>query len=103
MAGKSRYSTVAYVILGGSKIFASASRRASGTLVMPTRASMSPTRVASCTPVRIVNNDVLPTMGRPMIAVFMNFNCPRFARGSERDLDQGHDLLQNPLGGLGAA
>ena len=62
---------MACVILGGSKIFASASSRASGTLVMPTRASINPTRVASCTPVRMVNNDVLPTMGRPMIAVFI--------------------------------
>ena len=38
---------------------------------MPTRASRVPTRADSWTPVRIVNRLVLPTMGRPTIAVFI--------------------------------
>src|ERR1035441_5100635 len=71
MEGKSRYSTVAWVILGGSNIFASAPSLSSGTLVTPTRASNIPIRAASCTPVKIVNRDVLPTMGKPIIAVFI--------------------------------
>src|SRR3954452_17473268 len=59
---------------------------------------MRPTRVASCTPVRIVNNEVLPTMGRPTMAVFIYM-----LRGcwSDGHVDQGQDVLQDALGGLG--
>src|SRR5213078_3166028 len=94
MDGKSKYSTVACVILGGSNILASSSRRLSGTLVTPTLASINPTRVASCTPVRIVNKDVLPTIGRPIIAVFIQSQKRRL----QRNLYQRQNFLEDSLG-----
>src|SRR5690348_4346032 len=71
MDGISAYSTDAEVILGGSKILASSSRRESGTLVTPVRTAVEPMRVSWCTPVRIVNSEVLPVMGNPIMAVFI--------------------------------
>jgi hypothetical protein len=71
IAGMSTYSTEACVTFLGSNSLASSSRRASGTLATPTRAAVEPMRVSWCAPVRIVNNDVLPTMGRPIMAVFI--------------------------------
>src|SRR5208283_5317237 len=81
----------------------SASSRGSGTFVTPTRASIVPTRVASCTPVKIVNSDVLPVIGRPTMAVLIillgSSSSPW--RASDRHLDLLQDLVQNPLGGFG--
>ena len=37
----------------------------------PVRAAVEPMRVSWWTPVRIVNREVLPTMGRPIMAVFI--------------------------------
>ncbi len=67
----STYSTVACVTFLGSKSLASSSRRASGTLATPTCTAVEPMRVSWWAPVRMVNKDVLPTMGRPMMAVFI--------------------------------
>src|SRR5438876_5737262 len=67
----STYSTVACVIFGGSNRRANASTRSSGTRATPVRADVEPILVSWCTPVRMVNNEVLPVMGRPMIAVFI--------------------------------
>jgi hypothetical protein len=58
-----------------------------------------------------VNNDVLPTMGKPMIAVFIRtflvsrfwFLVPRFWGRSERDFDQCQNLLQYSLADFRAA
>ena len=75
-AGISTYSTAACVSLFGSNNLASASRRASGTLATPIRAEVDPMRASWCAPVRMVNKDVLPVMGRPMMAVFiMEVTC----------------------------
>ena len=49
-----------------SRLHAEALHRA-----MPVRAAVDPMRVSWCTPVRIVKRDVLPVMGRPMMAVFI--------------------------------
>jgi hypothetical protein len=35
------------------------------------RAAVEPMRVSCWTPVRMVNREVLPTMGKPMMAVFI--------------------------------
>src|SRR5271170_3291200 len=67
----STYSTVAWVTFFGSKSLASSSRRASGTLATPTRTAVEPIRASWCAPVRMVNRELLPTMGRPIIAVFI--------------------------------
>src|SRR5579884_1534672 len=102
--GKSRYSTVACVIFGGSKIFASSSRRGSGTRVTPTRVSIEPTRAASCTPVRMVKRDVLPTIGRPIIAVFIVIlRLRRPPVRSQGHGDLGQNVLQYALARFGAA
>src|SRR5512136_84819 len=97
MAGKLRYSMVACVMRSGWKTSASASTRGSGTVATPSRASMLPTRACSWRPVSIVNRAVLPTMGRPMIAVFIVRNR------SERNLHSGEDLVEDLLSELPGA
>src|SRR5262249_50950875 len=94
MAGTSTYSTVAGVIFVGSKTRASSSSRRSGTFAMPTCPSVDPSRVWVATPVRIVNSDVLPTWGRPMMAVFM---------GLQRNFYAAEDVLQDLFGLFGPA
>ena len=70
--GKSRYSTVACVILGGSNSFGQRVQARVGHLGhADARLQSSRCASSSCTPVRIVNREVLPTMGRPIMAVFI--------------------------------
>ncbi len=73
MAATSAYSTTACVSILGLYWAARRSRRSSGTLAMPRCASrgLECPRAETSTLVRILNSDVLPTCGRPMIPVFM--------------------------------
>src|SRR5215469_4855009 len=50
---------------------------------MPVRTAVEPMRLSCATPVRIVNREVLPTIGRPIIAVFIREEL-RFRKGSLR-------------------
>ena len=45
---------------------------------------MAPTLLSAATPVRILNSDVLPTWGKPMIAVFMPVRIPSWHARRER-------------------
>ena len=49
-------------------------RRAVNALRARTYNDVDPIRVSWCTPVRMVNREVLPTIGRPIIAVFIGSN-----------------------------
>ena len=67
----SAYSTEAGVTFLGLKISASAARRSSGTFAIPSCTFVAPMRRSDDAPVRILNSDVLPTWGDPMMAVLM--------------------------------
>ena len=70
--GTSTYSTVAGVFFLGRNISESFSRRASGTLAMPIRASGLPPGAATGAWVKRLNNVLFPTSGRPMIPTFIS-------------------------------
>src|SRR6266404_3641964 len=77
MAATSTYSTVACVVFFGLKRADSLSRRSSGTLAIPTCSSRECRAWASSFVfVRILNSEVLPTCGKPMIPVFMTIDYP---------------------------
>src|SRR6478672_9992915 len=73
IAATSTYSTTACVSFLGLYCAARRSRRSSGTLAIPRCASrgLEWPRLDTSTLVRILNSDVLPTCGRPMIPVFI--------------------------------
>src|SRR5215469_9355721 len=73
MAATSTYSTAACVSFLGLYCAASRSRRSSGTLAIPRCASrgLAKARLEMSALVRILNRDVLPTWGRPIMPVFM--------------------------------
>src|SRR5579859_6896108 len=93
----STYSTVACVVFFGWNSSASESRRASGTRATPVRAAVDPMRVSWATPVRIVNREVLPVMGRPIMAVFI---CRERLQG---DFHLVENFLDDALAGIQAA
>src|ERR1035438_91448 len=97
MEGMSTYSTVAWVTFGGSKSRPSSSRRASGTRATPVRTAVDPMRVSDWTPVRIVNREVLPTMGKPMMAVFIYGEC------LQGNFHLAEDFFDDALARVGAA
>src|ERR1051326_6519279 len=92
--GTSTYSTVACVTFGGSKRRPSASRRGSGTRATPVRAAVEPIRVSWCAPVRMVNREVLPVMGKPMMAVFI------LANALQGNFHVAQDLFDDALAGI---
>ena len=67
----SAYSMLAGTTLGGWKSPASASKRLSGTLAIPSWTLVAPIRLSEAVPVKILKRQVLPTCGSPMMAVFM--------------------------------
>src|SRR5258708_7277626 len=81
MAATSAYSTAACVSFLGLYCAAKRSRRSSGTLATPRCASrgLEYVRLEISALVRILNRDVLPTWGRPMIPVFMGIRLLVFS------------------------
>src|SRR5215831_12052707 len=73
MAATSTYSTEACVSFLGLYCEARRSRRSSGTLAIPRWASrgLAKVRLEISALVRILNRDVLPTCGRPIMPVFI--------------------------------
>src|ERR1700753_1767650 len=97
MAATSTYSTVAYVVFFGEYIADSLSSRSSGTRATPMCASrgFEYPRSSSLALVRILNREVLPTWGRPIMPVFICF--PKVA---QQDEQQGEDLFDDTRRGM---